>query len=192
MTSRDDILSAVRAARPAPVARPDVDARVSILAPSADAVGAFVAAAEAASARVVRGRRAELATLLASVYPPVGRQVSGMLDADPSGAAQLPHSFADTDVFVCEAVLGVAENGAVWLPLSRLRHRAALFLATNVIVVLDRARIVDDLHRAYAAIDISEEGFGVFVAGPSKTADIEQSMVIGAHGAKSLTICLLE
>ena len=191
MTSRDAILSAVRAARPAPVARPDVGARVSMLAPVADAVGAFVAAAEAASARVVVGRRAELPSLLASVYPAVGRQVSAMLDADPSGAPQLPHSFSDTDVFICEAVLGVAENGAVWLPLSRLRHRAALFLATNVIVVLDRARIVDDLHGAYAAIDVAEEGFGVFVAGPSKTADIEQSLVIGAHGAKSLTVLLL-
>ena len=192
MTSRDDILSAVRRARPAPVARPDVAMRVSMLAPSADAVGAFVAAAEAASARVVLGRRADLVTLVASVYPAGGRQVSAMLDAEPSGAAQLPHSFADTDVFICEAMLGVAENGAVWLPLSRLRHRAALFLATNVIVVLDRARIVDDLHRAYAAIEVSKEGFGVFVAGPSKTADIEQSMVIGAHGAKSLTMLLLE
>ena len=153
MTSRDGILSAVRAARPALVERPDVDARVSMLAPSTDAVAAFVRAAEAASARVVRGRRADLTTLLASVYPAVGRQVSAMLDADPPGSAQLPHSFADTDVFICEAALGVAENGAVWLPLSRLRHRAALFLATNVIVVLDRARIVDDLHRAYADID---------------------------------------
>ena len=192
MTSRDDILSAVRRARPAPVARPDVAMRVSMLTPAGDAVSAFIAAAEAASARVVLGRRADLVTLVASVYPAGGRQVSAMLDADSSGAAQLPHSFADTDVFICEAVLGVAENGAVWLPLSRLRHRAALFLATNVIVVLDRARIVDDLHGAYAAIEVSREGFGVFVAGPSKTADIEQSMVIGAHGAKSLTMLLLE
>jgi len=111
---------------------------------------------------------------------------------DTGAGAELPHSFADTDVFVCEAVLGVAENGAVWLPLSRLRHRSALFLAANVIVVLDRARIVGNLHDAYAAIDVAADGFGVFVSGPSKTADIEQALVIGAHGAKSLTILLLE
>jgi L-lactate dehydrogenase complex protein LldG len=104
----------------------------------------------------------------------------------------LPHSFADTDVFVCEGVIGVAENGAVWLPLSRLRHRSALFLAINVIVVLDRSRVVHDLHAAYDAVDVAAEGFGVFVAGPSKTADIEQSLVIGAHGAKSLTVLLVE
>ena len=80
----------------------------------------------------------------------------------------------------------------MWLPLSRLRYRSALFLATNVIVVLDRTRIVRDMHAAYAEIDVAEEGFGVFVAGPSKTADIEQSLVIGAHGAKSLTVLLVD
>ena len=95
-------------------------------------------------------------------------------------------------MFVCEAVIGVAENGAAWLPLSRLRHRSAVFLAVNVIIVLDRTRIVADFHEAYTAVDIAADGFGVFVAGPSKTADIEQSLVIGAHGPKSLTILLLD
>ena len=160
--------------------------------PQAEAVFSFMEASEAASARVVKGHRTELATLIASVYPAIGRQVSVLQDLDARSATALPHSFADTDVFVCEAVLGVAENGAVWLPLSRLRHRSALFLATNVIVVLDQARIVGNLHDAYAAIDVAADGFGVFVSGPSKTADIEQALVIGAHGAKSLTILLLE
>lgn len=190
--SRDSMLAAIRAARPALVERPDVRARVSQFVPHAEAALAFIEASEAASARVVTGRRAELAMLIASVYPAMGRQVSAMRELDARSAAEVPHSFADTEVFVCEAVLGVAENGAVWLPLSRLRHRSALFLATNVIVVLDRGRIVNDLHDAYATIDVAAEGFGVFVAGPSKTADIEQALVIGAHGPKSMTILLLE
>ena len=192
MTSRDAVLAAVRAARPAHVERPDVLARVSAFTPFVDAVARFIESAEAAAARVVLGRRAELATLVASAYPATGRQVSAMSPLEAQAARLSPHSFADTEQFVCEAALGVAENGAVWLPLSRLRHRSAFVLATNVIVVLDRTRIVSNLHQAYAAIDMTAEGFGVFVAGPSKTADIEQALVIGAHGAKSLTIVLVE
>ena len=97
------------------------------------------------------------------------------------------------DLFVCEGTLGVAENGAVWLPASRLggSRRAALFLATSVVVVLDRRLVVPDLHAAYATLDVAAEPFGAFVAGPSKTADIEQSLVVGAHGPKSLTVVLV-
>ncbi|MEO5818304.1 MAG: LUD domain-containing protein [Gemmatimonadaceae bacterium] len=192
MTSRDTILAAVRAARPARVARPDVRAPLSSSASAADDAREFIIATEAAGARVVSGARTDLTALIASVYPERGRQVSVLDLLDANAERMLPHSFADTESFVCEAVLGVAENGAVWLPLSRLRHRSALFLAINVIVVLQREKIVHDLHAAYEVIDPSAEGFGVFVAGPSKTADIEQSLVIGAHGAKSVTVLLVE
>jgi L-lactate dehydrogenase complex protein LldG len=156
----------------------------------ADPVRSFVEAAEAAAADVMFGDRSDLSGLIAASES-AGRHVSA-LNADPALAHQSPHSFADTAVFVCEAMLGVAENGAVWLPLSRLHARSAVFLATHVIVVLDRTRIVPHLHAAYAAIDVKGEGFGVFVAGPSKTADIEQALVIGAHGAKRLTVLLVD
>lgn len=190
MSARDMILTAVRAAKPDVMPRPNVRDTVARFPSRDDVIATFVASAESAGARVVQGARAEMPALLAAAYPDRGRRVSGF-DADQSGDAS-PHSFADTHVFICEAVVGVAENGAVWLPLSRLRHRSAVFLATNVIIVLDRARIVGDFHEAYASVDVAAEGFGVFVAGPSKTADIEQALVIGAHGAKSLTVILLD
>ncbi|MDB4889579.1 MAG: Lactate utilization protein [Gemmatimonadetes bacterium] len=192
MTSRESILAAVRAARPAAVALPDVRTNASSTSNTSDDVREFIVATEVAGARVVTGTRADLGALIDTAYPAGGRQVSAMDLLDANAERLLPHSFADTDVFVCEGVVGVAENGAIWLPLSRLRHRSALFLATNVIVVLDRNRVVRDLHAAYDAIDVAAEGFGVFVSGPSKTADIEQSLVIGAHGAKSLTVLLIE
>jgi L-lactate dehydrogenase complex protein LldG len=102
-----------------------------------------------------------------------------------------PHELAALDVLVCEAEFGVAENGAVWLPEARLGHRAAAFLAEHVVVLLQRHSIVWDMHKAYARARIDAGGFGLFMAGPSKTADIEQALVIGAHGPRSLTIVLI-
>ncbi len=153
-------------------------------------VESFIASAELAGAAVIEGVRSELEVLLTAAYPALGRRVSVM--GGTSTSDEDPHSFADTDVFVCEGALGVAENGAVWLPLSRLQHRSALFLATNVVLILARGNIVGDFHAAYAVVDVAAEGFGVFVSGPSKTADIEQALVIGAHGAKSVTIVLVD
>jgi L-lactate dehydrogenase complex protein LldG len=94
---------------------------------------------------------------------------------------------------VCiKATLGVAENGAVWLYESQMINRLLPFICQHLILVIDKKDIVPTMHHAYKKIDISKEGFGIFIAGPSKTADIEQSLVIGAHGARTATIYVLE
>jgi L-lactate utilization protein LutB len=95
------------------------------------------------------------------------------------------------EVLVCQGVVGVAENGAVWLPESRVVHRAAPFLTQHLVIVLDKGAIVGTMQEAYARTRVDQEAFGVFVAGPSKTADIEQILVIGAHGPRSLTVLLV-
>lgn len=197
--ARDAILRAVRAARPAPVARPDVRAAVRAFAQAAGAAACdappadrFVEAARAGGSLVVEGTRAEVPRLLDALAPGVRRVVSrveGVAGAEP--LPDTPHGLADAELFVCEAALGVAENGAVWLPLSRLGERAAPFIAARVVVVLDRAAIVPDMHAAYERVDVAAEAFGVFMAGPSKTADIEQSLVVGAHGPKEFTVVLV-
>jgi L-lactate dehydrogenase complex protein LldG len=102
-----------------------------------------------------------------------------------------PHELEGLDVFVCEATLGVAENGAVWLPESRLGQRAAPFLARRLVVVLREQVVAGDMHDAYERIRIDDEGFGIFIAGPSKTADIEQSLVVGAHGPAAHVVILV-
>ena len=108
---------------------------------------------------------------------------------DPNRASA--HDLASLDVLVCESPLGVAENGAVWISTADATLRAALFLAARVVIVVREEQLVDDLHQAYARIDVRESSYGAFVAGPSKTAVIEQSLVVGAHGPKALTLVLV-
>lgn len=103
-----------------------------------------------------------------------------------------PHDLEGIDVAVIQGKFGVAENAAVWIPGETLApHRAIFVIAQHLILVVPSSQIVDNLHQAYERIQWSPKTFGVFVSGPSKTADIEQSLVIGAHGARSCTVILL-
>lgn len=101
-----------------------------------------------------------------------------------------PHELEKIDVAIVNSYLGVAENAATWLPENLLFHRVLPFIAQHLIIVLSEKDLVSTMHEAYAKINIRNDGYGVFIAGPSKTADIEQSLVIGAHGPRSLTVFL--
>ncbi|BFU78459.1 LUD domain-containing protein [Arcobacter sp. 15-2] len=96
-----------------------------------------------------------------------------------------PHNLRDVDLAIVKGEFAVAENGAVWLKNSDNRHRSLYFIAQNIIIVVKKSDILNNMHEAYEKISFEDKGYGVFVSGPSKTADIEQSLVIGAHGPKS-------
>ena len=96
------------------------------------------------------------------------------------------------DVAILPGAFVVAENAAVWLPEENMLHRALPFIAQHLMLVVNRNTIVPNMHVAYQKIDKQALTYGTFIAGPSKTADIEQSLVIGAHGARSLTIILTD
>lgn len=95
------------------------------------------------------------------------------------------------DVAVLRGEFAVAENAAVWVPEPNMLHRALPFIAQYLVLVVDRTALVPNMHVAYQHVDRASLTYGTFIAGPSKTADIEQSLVIGAHGARSLTVVLL-
>jgi L-lactate dehydrogenase complex protein LldG len=103
-----------------------------------------------------------------------------------------PHLLENVELAVLRGEFGVAENGAVWLTEIQMGDRALPFIAHHLAMVINLRELVPTLHQAYDRIGSSGYAYGTFIAGPSKTADIEQSLVLGAHGPKSNTIFLLE
>jgi L-lactate dehydrogenase complex protein LldG len=107
--------------------------------------------------------------------------------------ADCPLSKLDTiEHAVLQGNFGVAENGAIWIEDKDIPNRIIPFITQHLILWLDVRMLVATMQNAYQQIRLKETGFGVFISGPSKTADIEQSLVYGAHGAKELTVLLLE
>ena len=96
-----------------------------------------------------------------------------------------------TDVGVVRGQIGVAENGCVWIP-QTMKEKAMLFISEYLVIFLDRDGIVDNMHEAYDVIEMDPRyNFGTFISGPSKTADIEQALVMGAQAARGVTVVLI-
>lgn len=103
-----------------------------------------------------------------------------------------PHSLEDVELTLVKAHFGVAENSALWVTDDILGQRVSTFIPQYLAIIVNKKDIVATMHQAYERIGNQEYGFGTFIAGPSKTADIEQSLVLGAHGARGLTVFLME
>ncbi|MEO8533301.1 MAG: LUD domain-containing protein [Flavobacterium sp.] len=103
-----------------------------------------------------------------------------------------PHSLEDVELTIIKAHFGVAENSALWVTDALLGQRISPFIAQYLAIIVHKKDIVATMHQAYDKIGNQEYGFGTFIAGPSKTADIEQSLVLGAHGARGLIVFLME
>ena len=96
-----------------------------------------------------------------------------------------------TDVGIVRGQIGVAENGCVWIP-QTMKEKAMLFISEYLVIFLDRDGIVDNMHEAYDVIEMDPRyNFGTFISGPSKTADIEQALVMGAQAARGVTVVLI-
>ncbi|MFN8428819.1 MAG: LUD domain-containing protein [Spirosomataceae bacterium] len=188
MTSRDQILAKVKQNQPQSVSLPDL----SILGKeSFDSVTKFVETAVAIGAEVIEIQDfSEIQTYINSKYS--GKTIRSTL-ADfnsENWLALSPKELDGTDFLLIKARFGVAENGSIWIADKDLGQRIAPFITEYLGVILDKSKIINTMHQAYQIIGDEDYGFGLFLAGPSKTADIEQSLVLGAHGARGLVIFL--
>ena len=101
-----------------------------------------------------------------------------------------PQALNNTDVGVVRGMFGVAENGCVWIP-QQMVEKAVCFISENLVILLKKSEIVNNMHEAYRRIEFNDYGYGTFISGPSKTADIAQVLVMGAQAARSATVVLM-
>lgn len=195
MSSRKAILDSLRQNVPPPALLPAPINGIRY----ADPVKQFEETLTVAGGALVRAAAqpdllAELAKI--DVYAGAAK-VASLVPGVPSRNVDLstiedPHDLEGIDVAIIPGKFGVAENAAVWIPGETLTpHRAIFVIAQHLILVVPAEEIVNNMHEAYERIQWSPNSFGIFISGPSKTADIEQSLVIGAHGARSCTVILL-
>jgi len=195
MSSRDLILQRVQASQPQGRVLPAVEQPAN--AATFDVVHKFTEVLNAIGGKVVLVPEGQ--TVAEAVREVYGQQAAilsvsqyATFDTLPDDSTANPHMLQDTEVTLMDAQFGVAENGAVWLTENEYKVRALPFICTHLAVVLKREALVPYMHHAYQRINAGGDyNFGLFIAGPSKTADIEQSLVLGAHGPKTMTVFLV-
>jgi L-lactate dehydrogenase complex protein LldG len=191
MSSRDDILARIRANQPAPVPLPEI--------PAFDEAGGaplrerFTAGVERMGGKVVDAPGGDLTALVRRLHPAAKVVCSATPEVkgnEDLRSVRSPDELDGVDVGVVRARYGVAETGSVWITDADFGVSALGFLSQHLVVLLDPARIVPNMHAAYRERAEFEAGYGVFMTGPSATADIEGILIHGAQGVRSLTVVL--
>ena len=160
---------------------------------------AFVKTSETVGAQVVVTSTEEptdLAALVRILYPEA-KEIASNLPEMQEIATRNPDTVDDasdlngTDVAVVRGQLGVAENGCIWVP-QTMKERAVCFISEYLVILLSRQAIVSNMHQAYQNIRMTDYGYGCFISGPSKTADIAQALVMGAQAARGVTVVITD
>jgi L-lactate dehydrogenase complex protein LldG len=191
MTSRDEIFASIRANRPQ-LHRPLPAVSMFDSRPPALLLAAFKESLERmggvfvdppSSGDVLAPVRAKIANakVVCSTVP----EIAG--NRDIAGVGR-PQDLADVDFAIVRAAFAVAETGSVLLRDRELRVNAVAYLAQHLIVLLDPADIVINLHHAYRRPEFRDARYVVFHSGPSATADIEGVLIHGAQGVRSLSV----
>ena len=192
MTNKEDILKRYRSNVRQQFDMPDLSDIKAVTYP--DALRQFVSVSEAVGAKVVELENGvNINELIMKCYPEA-KAISSNLpeitiatsNPDESESAV---ALNGTDVGVVKGMFGVAENGCIWVP-QTMKEKAVCFISENLVILLDKRNIVNNMHEAYKKIEFNDYGYGTFISGPSKTADIAQVLVMGAQAARSVTVVL--
>jgi L-lactate dehydrogenase complex protein LldG len=191
MSSREKILEAISKNKPAPSPLPEI-----IIATEYDSsflLKQFMLTLNTIGATVIKAENIQTIkddlqkAIVQGEYIVNTIEALGMVNKEVNITSD-PVFLEPVEIAYISGTLGVTENGAIWLEESKMVNRLLPFICQHLVIVLDANKIVANMHEAYRQITVDKEGYGVFLAGPSKTADIEQTLVIGAHGARSLKV----
>lgn len=193
MSKKEDILSKIRSNIGKRYDMPSFD---SLKATTyADTLRQFVSMSKTVGGNVVELKEGDdINAVIREAYPEatvIASNVEGVtiatLNPDTVDEAK---DLNGTDVGVVRGEIGVAENGCIWIP-QTMKERAVCFISEYLVILLDRRNIVNNMHEAYDRIRMTDYGYGTFISGPSKTADIAQALVMGAQAARGVTVVLL-
>lgn len=190
MSAREDILAAVSGHGPAAQPLPEVP---DFASGSDDLVNLFTAALARLDGKVIPALPSGLDAWLSTAFPDARRicstvsEVTGNVELTTFSDWAAP---ADVDVLVMRTPLGVAETGSILLTETEVSVTTAAVLANHLVVLLDPADIVDNLHLAYRHRAFQEAGYAVLLSGPSGSADIGGVTVHPAQGVTTLTVVL--
>lgn len=193
MSNKEDILKRYRANVRQKFDMPDLTDIKGVAYP--DPLAQFVTMSEAVGGRVVEVKDGQTVDGLIRELYPDAREIASNLP-EVTIATRNPDTVASaadlngTDVGVIRGMFGVAENGCIWIP-QQMKEKAVCFISENLIILLPKSQIVNNMHEAYRRIEFNDYGYGTFISGPSKTADIAQVLVMGAQAARSVTVFLI-
>ena len=195
MSNKDDILKKYRANVREKYDMPDLSNIKAIQYP--DPLVQFIKMTESVGGHVIEVKEGQdINELVKEMYPDAKEIASNLPEVtiatrnpDTVGRAR---DLNGTDVGIIRGLFGVAENACVWIP-QTMKEKAVCFISENLVILLPKSQIVHNMHEAYKRIKFDEtyDGYGTFISGPSKTADIAQVLVMGAQAARSATILLL-